>query len=219
MPAPSTLRERTLAAIASHPSPTRGQAKTAGQVIAAASVAVAMTVFEAIGGFAHGLGRPVSVTIVLATGWSLVAAALTWLVLARRGSTLHRGPVVVGAAALVAPILLFAWMHAFSGTYVEPYQATGYRCLRDTLFVSALPLAGFLVLRRAIEPRCPALLGAGAGAACASWGGALVDLWCPLTNTWHVLVGHVAPLILATIAGAIAGHFTLGIRGFRIGER
>jgi hypothetical protein len=28
----------------------------------------------------------------------------------------------------------------------------------------------------------------------------------------HVLVGHVAPLLAATIVGAVLGHFFLGVR-------
>jgi hypothetical protein len=122
---------------------------------------------------------------------------------------------LVGAAAFATPFALFAWMHLFNGTYAEPYSAMGYRCLRYTLLISALPLATFLALRRAVEPRYPAVLGAGAGAACAAWAGALIDLWCPLTNTLHVLVGHVAPLVAATLAGAVLGHFTLGVRPVR----
>jgi hypothetical protein len=103
-------------------------------------------------------------------------------------------------------------MHAFHGAYVEPYAAVGYRCLGYTLLVSCLPLAAFLGLRRAVEPRHPAILGAGAGAACAAWAGVLIDLWCPLTNTAHVVVGHLAPLLAATLVGAILGPATLGVR-------
>jgi hypothetical protein len=113
------------------------------------------------------------------------------------------------------PFVLFLWMQVFHGSYVQPFQAVGYLCLRYTLFMSAVPLAAFLVLRRAIEPRYPSALGAGAGAACASWAGALVDLWCPLTDPMHVLVGHVAPLVVATLVGAVLGHVMLGVRRIR----
>jgi hypothetical protein len=187
----------------------------AAQMLVAASVAVAVTIFEGVGGFVHGAGRPLGITLVLASGWTMVSAILTWIVVGRAGSTMSRWPPLVGAAALGTPILLFLWMHLFYGTYPEPFQAVGYRCLRYTLFISALPLGSFLLLRRAVEPRYPSVLGAGAGAACAAWAGALVDLWCPLTNSMHVLIGHVTPLVAATTVGAVCGHFTLGVRHVR----
>jgi Negative regulator of sigma F len=213
--AASGLRARVLAAAAAAPSTTRSRGRAAGAVLLAASVAVAVSVFEGIGGFAHGAGRPLWITCALAGGWMAVSASLAWLVVGRGGATLARRPVLVGAAAILTPFVLFAWMRLFNGTYVEPYSAFGYRCLRYTLLISALPLATFLGMRRAVEPRHPAILGAGAGAACAAWAGALIDLWCPLTNTMHVLVGHVAPLLVAMLAGALVGRFTLGVRPFR----
>jgi len=212
---PSALRARVLAAAAATPSITRSKGRVTARVLLAASVALGVTVFEGVGGFAHGAGRPLRVTLALAGGWSAMSALLTWLVVGRGGSTLARRPLLVGAAVLAMPFALILWMHLFNGTYAEPYQAIGYRCLRYTLIISALPLATFLALRRAVEPRHPAVLGAGAGAACAAWAGALVDLWCPLTNTMHVLVGHVAPILAATALGAAIGHFTLGVRSIR----
>jgi len=213
--ASSSLRARVLAATSATPSQTRRQGRVTAGVLVAASVALGVTVFEGIGGFAHGSGRPLGVTIALAAGWSVVSLVLTWLVVGRGGSTMARRPLLVGGAVLVMPFVLFLWMHLFHGTYVEPYEAIGLRCLRYTLVISALPLATFLALRRAVEPRYPAVLGAGAGAACAAWAGALVDLWCPLTNSLHVLIGHVAPLVAATLIGAVVGRFTLGVRGAR----
>jgi len=207
-----SLRARVLAATATRPALTRRQGRRAGGVLVAASIALAVTVFARTGAVAHSGGGTLGLTIALATGWALVSAVLTWIVVGRSGSTMARSPVVLTAAVLVTPVLLFAWTHLFSGAYVEPFQRVGYRCLGYTLAISALPLASFLALKRAVEPRHPAALGAGAGAACAAWAGALIDLWCPLTNTLHVLVGHVAPLVVATAIGAFFGRFTLGAR-------
>jgi len=209
---PTPLRERILAATAKTPSPTRRQGRTAAGVLSAASVAVAVTVFEGAGGIEHGSGRPLRVTLALAGGWVFISAVLTWLVIGREGSTMARRPLLLLGAAVATPFVLFFWMHAFNGTYTEPFERVGYRCLAYTLAMSALPLASFLALRRAIEPRYPGALGAAAGAACAAWAGALLDLWCPLTNPLHVLVGHVAPLVVAMGAGAIFGRFMLGAR-------
>ncbi len=211
----SSLRAQVLAAASATPSATRQQGQRAGRIVVAASIAIAITVFEGAGGFAHSAGRPVTLAIALSGGWALVAAACTWLALGRGSSTMPRRPALLAGAALVSPFAVFAWMHLFYGSYVEPFQRIGYRCLAYTLVATAVPLAGFLVLRRAVEPRYPAALGAAAGAACATWAGALIDLWCPLTNPLHVLVGHVAPLAAAVAVGALVGHFTLGVRRVR----
>jgi hypothetical protein len=219
----SSLRSSVLAAARVIPSPTRVQGRIAARVLTSASAAVGVTVFEGSGGLRHCAGRPLSITVVLATGWMVVAALLTWLVVGRGGSTLARRPLLVAGAALATPLLLFLWMHLFYGSYVEPFELARaaaavpgrFNCLRYTLFISALPLASFLILRRGVEPRYPGVLGAGAGAACAAWAGALVDLRCPLTNSSHVLIGHVAPLAVAMVVGAAFGHFTLGVRRIR----
>ena len=207
------LRARVLAAAAATPSTTRAKAGRIGAAAVAASITIAVTVFELIGGFGHSASRPLSITLAIAGGWFAVSAFLTWLVIGRGGSTMARRPILLVLAALAAPVLIFFWMHLFHGTYPDPPFKIGYRCLSYTLIMSALPLGAFLALRRAVEPRHPAALGAAAGAACASWGGALMDLWCPITDPMHILVGHVAPLVGAVAVGAIFGRFMLGVRG------
>jgi hypothetical protein len=81
-----------------------------------------------------------------------------------------------------------------------------------TLVIATVPLAGFLVLRRGVEPRRPASLGAAVGATCGAWAGVIMDLWCPLTNTPHVLLGHIVPLTVLTAGGALLGLRLLGVR-------
>ncbi|HEY8075667.1 MAG TPA: NrsF family protein [Labilithrix sp.] len=209
---PDALRARVLAAAAAKPSPTRVTGKRVAVGLVVASIALALIVFEIAGGFGHTEGRPLTLTVAIAGGWAVVSAALTWLAIGRGGSTLPRRPVVLASAALAAPIAAFVWLHLFNGAYDEPFQRVGYRCLAYTLIIAALPLAGFFVLRRGIEPRRPAALGAAVGAVCGAWSGVVVDLWCPLTNTPHVLVGHVVPLALLGFVGAVLGLRLLGVR-------
>ncbi len=211
---PPSLRSRVLQVASATPSPTRKEARRAGVWLVAASVAVGVTIFEEVGGFAHGEGRPLRLTVLIAAGWVAVSMILTWLVVGRGGSTMSRRPALLLCAALASPLVVFLWMHSFYGTYTEPFERVGLRCLAYSLGIAALPLAAFLGLRRAVEPRYPAVLGAAAGATCACWAGALIDLWCPLTNTAHVLVGHIAPLLIAIAAGAVVGSQTLGARAF-----
>jgi hypothetical protein len=209
---PDALRARILAAAARTPSPTRREARRGALVLLGVSVVVAVTVFQLAGGFAHSAGRPLGTTLAMTAGWAAASALLTWLVLGRGGSTLARRPTWLAAAALVAPLALFAWMHVFHGSYAEPYERVGYRCLGYTLVMAVTPLAAFLRFRRGVEPRRPSILGAAAGAACGAWAGVIVDLWCPLTAPMHALVGHVLPLALLIGVGAFVGNRMLGLR-------
>jgi hypothetical protein len=181
-------------------------------VLASASVLIAAAVFTAMGGFAHSAGRPAGVTFAIAGGWALASAAATRLVLPRPKASLGHAPHRLATAVVVLPIAMFLWLVLFHGTYEEPYQRFGWRCLGMTLGIGALPLAGFLHLRRGVEPRRPSALGALAGGAAGAWAGVVVDLWCPLTNPAHALVGHVFPLLVLVSIGAAAGSRMLGVR-------
>jgi hypothetical protein len=206
------LKARVLAAAAAEPSPTRAEARRRGVVLILGCVVLALAIFRAIGGLDHAAGRPLGITLGISCGWGLFCAALSWVVLLRRRSTLGRRPAVLLAAALATPLVLIAWMHAFHGSYVEPFSRFGWRCLGYNLLMATPPLGALLALRRGAEPRRPWALGAAIGAVCGAWAGVLVDLWCPLTNLPHVLVGHVAPLALLIALGSLLGRSLLGVR-------
>jgi hypothetical protein len=210
---PDLLKARLLAQVATVPSATRPEARRRAAASLLLSLAAALAVFAGAGGLAPGEGRPRGVTLVIAGGWGLFCAGLSALVLRRGGSTLGRRPAVLLLAALAAPVALAVWLHAFHGAYVEPFARVGWRCLGGTLLMASPPLASLLVLRRGAEPRHPGALGAGIGAVCGAWAAALVDLWCPLTNLPHVLLGHVLPLGLLVALGTLAGRSVLGVRG------
>jgi hypothetical protein len=206
------LKARVLAEVAATPSPTRPEGRRRGIALLLASIALALAVFESAGGLGHSTGRPLGITLTISGGWGLFCAGLSWVVLWRGRSTLGRRPRVVLVAALATPIALIAWMHAFHGAYAEPFARVGWRCLAYNLVMATPPLGSLLVLRRGSEPRSPWALGAAIGAVCGAWAGALVDLWCPLTNLPHLLVGHVLPLGLLIAAGTLLGGSVLGIR-------
>lgn len=208
---PALLRARVLAAIAAAPAPTRTTGRRRGVVLGIASVAVALGIFEGVGGLEHAAARPMPLTLAIGGGWALITALLSGAILWRRGSTLGRPPIVLVLGAFAIPVALVIWMHLFEGTYTEPYVREGWRCLVYTLAMSALPLASFLALRRGIEPRGPWALGAAIGACCGASTGVLVDLWCPLTNARHVLVGHVLPIVILVTVGTLIGRRVLGV--------
>src|SRR5579863_5896054 len=101
-PPPSSLRSRVLQAASAAPSPTRVQGQRAGAALVAASVAVGVMIFEGIGGLSHAEGRPLRLTVLIASGWAVVSMILTWLVVVRGGSTMSRKPSLLLSAALAS---------------------------------------------------------------------------------------------------------------------
>jgi hypothetical protein len=211
MNGPDARKAALLAAAAATSAPTRPQGLRRAIALGVLSVAFAVGWFESVGGLDHAKGRPLSITAAIAAGSALYSAGLAWLVLGRKG-TLARRPSLVLGAALATPIVLVLWMHVFDGTFTEPFSRFGWRCAGHSLVMAALPLASFLLLRKGVEPRAPAALGAGMGAVSGAWAGVLVDLWCPLVNFQHVLVGHVAPILVLVVIGAAIGSVRLGVR-------
>ncbi len=210
-PVPSA-RDLLLARVAAHPSPTRQRGRLVALGLLALSVGVAVGILWLMGGPAGEAARPRRLTWLVSGVWGLFAAALSGLVFTRKGSVMGRPPSLLLLAAFATPLVLLAWLHSVQGSYPEPYARVGWRCLSMTLGMAALPLGSFLLLRRGIEPRGPWALGAAVGATCGAWANLLVDVWCPLSDTAHVLVGHVLPVVVLVLAGSLLGRRLLGVR-------
>jgi len=176
------------------------------------SAGIAGVVLECLGGFARGAWRPWQTTAELAGGWAVACVPLSVAVLWRPRAVLPRKPWLMFALAVGTPIGLFAWMQLFAGTYVEPFVRVGWRCMGFTLAAAIVPLSALVLMGRGIEPRRPMALGAAIGAICGAWASVAVAAWCPLTNAMHVLVGHVAPLVVLGLLGGGLGRSVLGMR-------
>jgi hypothetical protein len=210
--APSiALKQRILIAAAHAPSPTRSQGRRLGACLAALSFAIAIAIFEIMGGVAHPAARPLVFTVRLADGWALTSILLTWLVLrASAPRVSSRG--LLGAAAIVSPIAVCAWASFFHGDYAEPALPEDWPCFVATVVGAAAPLASFLTMRRGIEPEHPGMLGAAAGAACGAWAGLFDLLRCPSTDAAHMALGHAAPIVLMAIVGFGLGTRVLALK-------
>jgi hypothetical protein len=178
----------------------------------AVAAAGGLALFQAWGGVGHSAGRPASLTFGIAVGAVLVAVAATsvsWW----RGRSLVGKPAsfLIGTAVLL-PLITFVWLVSFNDHYAEPFQRVGWRCLGMTLFGGSLLLGAAAWLRnRTVAVHAP-LAGAALGATAGAWAGVLADLWCPLSNAPHVLVGHVLPLVLLAALGGALGQRVLRIR-------
>ena len=64
------------------------------------------------------------------------------------------------------------------------------------------------ILRRS-APVHPALNGTGIDFAAGACAWVAVDLWCPATYVLHLLLGHLLPMFLLALAGAMLGRLLL----------
>ena len=181
----------------------RAPEKQAALALAVLSFSIALLLFDLAGGLAHGAGRPLGVTLRLAGGWAMVAVVLSWITFGGGRGSSARSKALLASSALAAPLGLFAWMQLFHGTYEEPIEAAGHQCLALTLAIGLIPFASVMALHGATRRDRAGPLGAAAAATCGAWASVLVELWCPLTNAVHVLLGHVAPVALLVVCGAL----------------
>lgn len=115
---------------------------------------------------------------------------------------------LVGQVLLI-PALLLGWRALLSARYprmmLEWQERPGLRCFTLSMLLAWAPLLGLLWLRRGSDPLHPRLTGAAFAAATGAGAWVLVDLWCPVGYVPHLLLGHVLPLVLLILLGALVG--------------
>jgi hypothetical protein len=205
-------KERLLAELASAPSLTRRALRVRAWLAYGGAAVAMVAVFLAFGGPAHAKGRPLVDTLAIAVGATLLAIVSTRVGLGRGGSMVGRPSRALALVALAVPLATFAWLFAWHGHYVEPFQRLGLRCLALTLTCASALLLAMFWLRARTVVRAPALHGAVMGAAAGAWAGVAVDLWCPLTGPAHVALGHVLPIALLISLSAVIGRLILVVR-------
>lgn len=120
---------------------------------------------------------------------------------------------------VAAPLVLLGWRVLASSRYpgmmAEWSERPGWRCFVFSCVLAVTPLLGALWLRRGSEPSHPYLTAAAFGAAAGAGAWVFVDLWCPVAYVPHLLLGHVAPLLLLSALGAVLGRRVLRQRRLR----
>jgi len=215
---PDTLKARVLEAVRQRPVPRRAD-RLPFTVALAALAAVAMSamlqwaprLFGDVGGVAHAVGRPEASGAWILAGSVAVALASTGLVLRFRRSMLSPPRGLLLAVAIGVPLLVGAWLMLWGTTYDDPFTRVGWRCFALTALSAPWPFAALAYASGRMEPRHPATAGAALGAVAGAWAAVMVELWCPLAVSSHVLVGHVLPLVALTLAGS-----GVGLRMFRL---
>jgi hypothetical protein len=179
------------------------------------ALAVTAGIFLVAGGV-RPYDRPVALTIATATGAAVLAAAAVWLAFGRGRSMLGRpiGMILVVTAAV--PLALMAWKvgasAAFEGMSAAWPQKRGFRCLGWSLAYGAAPLVALLWMRRGSAPTGRWLRGAALGVAAGACAWVPTDLWCPVAYVPHLLLGHLLPIVILAVVGAVAGGLILRVR-------
>ncbi len=209
------LKEHVLAAVRRSPSPVRGAVRREALGVLLAGFAVAIALFFAAGGVHHALGRPAWFLGASSALWAAVAllalrAAWRGGIAFGAGSLTSLAVVVVGApAVLLLASLAFAEVDpALLRRHVEP----DLPCFALTLAAAAFPLIGLSRARRSSDPMHPVASGAALAVACGAFAGVMVDLWCPVAEPRHVLVGHILPIGLLAVLGAAVGARVIAMR-------
>jgi hypothetical protein len=210
------LRARILDATRSVPSPTRKAARRNAWLVLPCAAVVAAAIYYAAGGPGHDQIRPVLFYSASVLSWAAIAALSSWGALARGGSPLGRSRAWLVAVALGTPALLFALsfvLSRFPELGPDPDHKWGRYCFPMTLATAALPLVALAILRKHTDPVHPIASGAALGAACGASAGIMVEMWCPVASLRHLTLGHVAPVLVCIVVGAVLGARVIAMRG------
>lgn len=214
---PPDPKARLMAAIQRAPSQTRRAARVWQWLVLPAGAIIAATLYFAYNGPDQGQGgRDLWYFVASAASWTAIAALSLWGALGRGRASSWRSRALLLAFAIGTPLLLFAIMLGLASTdpamsRIHP-EKWGRMCLPLTLAAAAFPLLALLYARRESDPVHPAFTGAALGSACGAASGIMVELWCPVSTTRHIALGHILPIVLLAVMGALLGSQMLGLR-------
>lgn len=203
------LKSSILASVQAQPAaPSRGELRRHRIKTTAIAVVVSLTVFFIAGGVRR-TDRPIALVLETAITAAVVAILVSIVALWRGRSMLGASPVVRIGAAIATPFALLigklAITSGFEGMDAEFPDREGFKCLNLSLFIGVALLVAFVIARRRSAPLRPALTGTALGAAAGAWSWVLVDLWCPVAEIPHLLLGHVLPVVALALVGTWLG--------------
>jgi len=136
--------------------------------------------------FGVGLLGVSTLLVALAPGRRGLGASVTWL---------------VALATLTAPLYAMVTLLAALGTRPEIPAVPG--CFSMSLGFAAIALTGLTWALRRSVPAAPVARGALLGANAGAWAGLIIHLHCPCGDRLHILVGHVVPIAIFAVVGAV----------------
>lgn len=210
------LRARVLAAASAEPVPTRSVGVVRRAAIVAVGMIVSLVVLALIGG-PQPDGRPVAYFATIAALWTGVVLVASWAGLGRGRSMLGRSTSVrVIVAALTPPALIVASLLAglcWPATMSNPSTVHDHVfCIELGSLMAIGPLVAFAFVRRDSDPVAPRLTGAAVGAVAGAWGGLFIELRCGHCSLEHVVLGHVVPVVVFALVGALIAGSVISVR-------
>ena len=134
----------------------------------------------------------------------------------RSSSRRSRGRASLGLATLAPVVAFVLWRYGLGHLYAlaSPWPTRpGYRCFVMSVATGGILLFALLLAWRGVDPMSPQATGAAFGAGAGLGSALLIDLWCPVSYLPHLLVGHVIPIAVLALAGALLGRRILGALG------
>jgi Negative regulator of sigma F len=213
VPLSPDFKSRVLASVRELPAPTRKETLRRQAWLVAAGVTGALALFFIKGGM-RATGRPPSLIALTSIGTAVCVGVGMWLLFTRGPSGLRRPRSVLFGAALVSAAAFVAWRYGISDVYgrANPWPSRpGVRCLALSTGTGAVMLFAALMSWRRSDPITPRATGAAFGAGAGLGSALLVDLWCPVAYVPHLLLGHVLPIAILSLAGGLVGDRVLGM--------
>src|SRR3954467_7336273 len=213
MPLSPDFKSRVLASVREVPAPTRKETLQRQTWLIAAGVIGALALFFIRGGL-RVTSRPPSLIALTSVGTAIFVGVGMWLLFTRGPSGLRRPRTVLIGAGVLSTVAFVTWRYGISALYgragIWP-ERVGLRCLVLSVGTGGLMLFAALLSSRGREPVTPVATGAAFGAGAGLGSALLVDLWCPVGYVPHLLLGHVLPIAILALAGALVGGRVRGI--------
>jgi hypothetical protein len=207
------FKSRLLAQVREVPAPTRKETLRRQTWLFAAGLAGALVLFFIKGGL-RVTGRPPSLIALTSLGTAVFVGVGMWLLFTRGPSGLRRPRAVLIGAGLLSTVAFVAWRYGVSAAYgrvgIWP-DRVGLRCLSLAVMTGGLMLFAALMSWRRTEAVTPISTGAAFGAGAGLGSALLVDLWCPVSYVPHLLLGHVLPILILSVAGGLIGGRVLSL--------
>lgn len=213
--------------------PTIAEVRNRNIALVVVALAVAIATFEWWGGIrelsgktppdlasmhASGFAYPRPIWLMASTfAGTLAVTLLAWrVILVRSRDALGPPRTQLLAGLLLAPLSLFVWRVGWSafweGGLVWVDTRPGLRCFGLSLLLASPVLLALMFGRRGSDPVHPGWTGAMIGMTSGATAALFADLWCPVGNPVHVLAGHILPMVLFALVGAVAGRRILDLR-------
>jgi hypothetical protein len=202
------VKERVLAAVASTPAATRRSVLRSTAILLGCGVIGALIIFLEKGGL-RPTGRPPLLVALTSLGTAVITGVGMAFLFTRGRSMLGRSRAFLLLVSAASTLGFLAWKYGVSVVFEMTGRfpdRPGFRCLALSVAVGALPLcAAIIAARRSVLVR-PGTVGAAFGAGAGLGSAVLVDLWCPVAYLPHLLLGHVLPVVLLAVLGALVGR-------------